>query len=181
MGFKAIETRYKGYRFRSRLEARWAVFFDAMGEPWEYEKEGYDLDGTPYLPDFFLPGMNCFVEIKGVTPTAEELRKAELLRDGSGFAVAVFYGLPTENKGRLYCWDISDSSGGSSEWDVFLCNTAEGDLAFGLPERWRDRSFLADAAMAFYLPTQFGYFPCVKTDIALDAAKAARFEHGEKG
>ena len=28
---KAIETYYKGYRFRSRLEARWAVFFDAAG------------------------------------------------------------------------------------------------------------------------------------------------------
>lgn len=26
---KAIDTYYKGYRFRSRLEARWAVFFDA--------------------------------------------------------------------------------------------------------------------------------------------------------
>ncbi len=30
---KAIETRYKGYRFRSRLEARWAVFFDALSVP----------------------------------------------------------------------------------------------------------------------------------------------------
>jgi hypothetical protein len=40
---KAIETRYKGYRFRSRLEARWAVFFDALGVEWEYEKEGFDL------------------------------------------------------------------------------------------------------------------------------------------
>lgn len=40
---KAIETSYKGYRFRSRLEARWAVFFDALGIEWEYEKEGYDL------------------------------------------------------------------------------------------------------------------------------------------
>jgi hypothetical protein len=30
MKIKAIETRYKGYRFRSRLEARWSVFFDAM-------------------------------------------------------------------------------------------------------------------------------------------------------
>jgi hypothetical protein len=28
MSAKAIETHYKGYRFRSRLEARWAVFFD---------------------------------------------------------------------------------------------------------------------------------------------------------
>lgn len=38
-----IETRYKGYRFRSRLEARWAVFFDVLGVRWEYEPEGYDL------------------------------------------------------------------------------------------------------------------------------------------
>ena len=28
---QVIETAYKGYRFRSRLEARWAVFFDAIG------------------------------------------------------------------------------------------------------------------------------------------------------
>ncbi len=40
---KAIETRYKGYRFRSRLEARWAVYFDTLGWKWEYEKEGYDF------------------------------------------------------------------------------------------------------------------------------------------
>lgn len=35
-----IETIYKGYRFRSRLEARWAVFMDACGADWEYEPEG---------------------------------------------------------------------------------------------------------------------------------------------
>lgn len=28
---KAIETEYDGHRFRSRLEARWAVFFNAVG------------------------------------------------------------------------------------------------------------------------------------------------------
>ena len=50
---KAIQTRYKGYHFRSRLEARWAVFFDAMGWNWEYEPEGFDLgNGLYYLPDF---------------------------------------------------------------------------------------------------------------------------------
>ena len=27
---KPIETKYNGYRFRSRLEARWAVFFDMI-------------------------------------------------------------------------------------------------------------------------------------------------------
>ena len=35
---KAIETIYNGYRFRSRLEARWAVFFDEMGIKYEWQK-----------------------------------------------------------------------------------------------------------------------------------------------
>lgn len=39
---KAIETFYAGYRFRSRLEARWAVFSATLGVPFEYEKEGFD-------------------------------------------------------------------------------------------------------------------------------------------
>jgi hypothetical protein len=52
---KAIETAYKGYRFRSRLEARWAVFFDALGIVWEYEKEGFELPSGRYLPDFWIP------------------------------------------------------------------------------------------------------------------------------
>lgn len=53
---KAIETVYNGYRFRSRLEARWAVFFGALRIPYEYEPEGFDLGGLWYLPDFRLPG-----------------------------------------------------------------------------------------------------------------------------
>lgn len=49
---KPIETHYLGFRFRSRLEARWAVFFQKLGVQWEYEPEGFDLGGTYYLPDF---------------------------------------------------------------------------------------------------------------------------------
>lgn len=50
---KPIETEYNGYRFRSRLEARWAVFFDALGVRYEYEPEGFELpSGKLYLPDF---------------------------------------------------------------------------------------------------------------------------------
>jgi len=45
---KAIQTEYRGYLFRSRLEARWAVFFDACGVDWEYEPEGYDLGSGGY-------------------------------------------------------------------------------------------------------------------------------------
>jgi hypothetical protein len=64
-----IETSYRGYRFRSRLEARWAVFLDAAEIQWEYESEGFDLSGTYYLPDFWLPGQRSFLEIK---PRASE-------------------------------------------------------------------------------------------------------------
>jgi hypothetical protein len=50
-----IQTRYAGYLFRSRLEARWAVFFDALGLRWEYEPEGFVLpSGEKYLPDFCI-------------------------------------------------------------------------------------------------------------------------------
>jgi hypothetical protein len=62
-----IETYYHGYRFRSRLEARWAVFFDALGERWEYEPQGYKLDGEFYLPDFWLPERKAFLEVKPMT------------------------------------------------------------------------------------------------------------------
>lgn len=52
---KPIETWYQGRRFRSRLEARWAVFFDSLGTRWEYEPEGYVTEHGPYAPDFWLP------------------------------------------------------------------------------------------------------------------------------
>lgn len=65
---KAIDTRYNGFYFRSRLEARWAVFFDALGLEYQYEPEGFDIDGDWYLPDFFLPHFNAWIEIK---PTIE--------------------------------------------------------------------------------------------------------------
>lgn len=65
MEYKAIETHYNGYRFRSRLEARWAVFFDHAHIKYEYEPEGFELDdGTKYLPDFYLPEGGYYVEVK---------------------------------------------------------------------------------------------------------------------
>jgi len=72
---QAIETEYKGYRFRSRLEARWAVFFDEAGICWEYEKEGFEFDDMRYLPDFYLPESNVWVEIKGEMPGGAEMEK----------------------------------------------------------------------------------------------------------
>jgi hypothetical protein len=65
---KPIKTVYKGYRFRSRLEARWGVFFETLGIPWEYEKEGFQINGKYYLPDFYLPDIDTWIEIKPGPP-----------------------------------------------------------------------------------------------------------------
>lgn len=60
-----IETSYGDVLFRSRLEARWAVFFDLLGVKWLYEPEGFVLpSGARYLPDFFLPDLDIWAEIK---------------------------------------------------------------------------------------------------------------------
>ena len=59
-----IDTSYKGYWFRSRLEARWAVFFDNMGWDWVYEHEGFKLPSGYYLPDFYFPELNLWAEVK---------------------------------------------------------------------------------------------------------------------
>lgn len=56
MTVKAIEARYRGYRFRSRLEARWAVFFDALKVRWEYEEEGFAAGASEFRGDL-MPAM----------------------------------------------------------------------------------------------------------------------------
>jgi hypothetical protein len=100
---KPIETIYNGYRFRSRLEARWAVFFDTLGVKYEYEKEGYDLNGKKYLPDFWLPEQKCFIEIKGQKPTPDEIKKAELLALHTLAGVYLFYGdIEIPGQGSFY-------------------------------------------------------------------------------
>lgn len=73
---KAIETYYKGYHFRSRLEARWAKYFDVMGFEYLYEHEGFDLDSAGYyLPDFYLPHVDMWAEVKPKEFTTEEYEK----------------------------------------------------------------------------------------------------------
>lgn len=89
---KPIETRYDGHLFRSRREARQAVFFNELGIEYQYEPEGYDLEGTRYLPDFYLPRQDCFVEVKGQEPTYEELRKVKLLSLYTGKSAYLSHG-----------------------------------------------------------------------------------------
>lgn len=54
---KTIETEYNGTKFRSRLEARWALFFEWNKIEYYYEKEGYETPYGFYVPDFYLPNV----------------------------------------------------------------------------------------------------------------------------
>jgi len=109
MTIKAIETRYKGYRFRSRLEARWAVFFDAMGLDWEYEPEGFDLGGgLYYLPDFRI-NKKIYVEVKGgmrdgVEPSVDDKRKIMNFANQIDFdeSIIVLGDMPPAGKEHLF-------------------------------------------------------------------------------
>jgi hypothetical protein len=98
---RPIETRYKGYRFRSRLEARWAVFFDALGIEWQYEPEGFEANGERYLPDFFLPKSQTWVEVKGCD--------AALQADASRLATMLDWQSPLpgvmDGADPAYAWD----------------------------------------------------------------------------
>jgi len=78
-GTKAVETEYAGTIFRSRLEARWAAFFDVLGWPWVYEP--FDLDG--WFPDFLLEPVHMgfeqsspiLVEVKPISGFCPETAK----------------------------------------------------------------------------------------------------------
>jgi hypothetical protein len=84
----AIQTRYAGCHFRSRLEARWAVFFDDMGIPWQYEPQGFNIDGRNYLPDFLLTECQTWIEVKGDEHALDKpfLRTASMVLPQGPFA-----------------------------------------------------------------------------------------------
>jgi len=90
----AIETEYAGVRFRSRTEARWAVFFDALGLKWEHEPEAYTDGRTWYTPDFWLPELDCFWEVKGTRDY--DVAKVEMLCEVTGKELVVSYLHPSE-------------------------------------------------------------------------------------
>lgn len=92
---KSIETHYAGCLFRSRLEARWAVFFDALEVPWRYELDGVELaSGTRYLPDFWLPSIEVWLEVKAqLHPIDVKWREFhDEVNAGDEFAAASFVG-----------------------------------------------------------------------------------------
>jgi hypothetical protein len=176
---KAIETFYRGYKFRSRLEARWAVFFDTAGIKWEYEKEGYDLgEEGYYLPDFWLPEVTSrwsdtagvFVEIKPeIGEYVSDCEKKKLHALGQLFPTYCFRGLPwnpNDSGGYEFCGEIWDNN------MVFMhcepCNHVKIEFAEG------NYMFCPKCKAHASDQTQ-------KLELAYQAARQARFEFGQNG
>lgn len=184
-----LETHYNGYRFRSRLEARWAVFYDALGVPYRYEPEGFETPDGPYLPDFWLPEQGCWVEIKAREPSGDEQRRMAHVAESTGHRGFIFFGnipvIVRRDRWRFVENEYDESAYRIDEgWDVsyLWCECPRcgcvGIQFEGRADRLpckaqkcpgdgarRDRGHNADSS---------------RLEAAYVAARSARFEHGEK-
>jgi hypothetical protein len=184
MNVKAIDTRYAGCLFRSRLEARWAVFFDHLGITWEYEPQGYVIGGRPYLPDFklLLPGPQVvFAEVKNIEVDPLDGEHVELCRGlarATGAAVILLTGAPhwrPYNQVRpgsapneflavfFRDYDPKIQVADAYWWTAITVDEQTGMLQFPHDERAAGKSFGRGLVEA------------------VEAARSARFEHGEQG
>lgn len=175
---KAIETIHNGCRFRSRLEARWSIFFETLGIDYQYELQGYDFDGIYYLPDFWLPVHQCWIEIKGPEPTGDELRKAHLLSLHTGKPIFIFFGdawLPSQQKhGGAYRCSKTKWKQGYYWYECPNCKR----VGLAATDEGGHFSCQCTPTIARYS----GYNDnSHRLHIAYSAARQARFEHGEQG
>lgn len=198
-----IQTYYNGYHFRSRLEARWAVFFDEIGVEYEYEPEGFKTsDGTCYLPDFYLPQFLTYVEIKHASLIEEDrkiaLHKCEQLSWEVDCFILFCEGDPLDNNLKLFCTHYT-ASGCACDW--YKCGfISESETDIKLAVLFEDDSWdLSWGKGAFYYSdgtrveplTNYKYCsndkvrPVFELDNNYDflsekqLARQARFEHGE--
>lgn len=115
-----IPTTFDGRRFESRLEARWAKALKLLGFVYDYEPDGYRLtNGLCYLPDFWLPQVQMFAEVKPnddrsqLVLTDEARKKAVGLAIGTGKPVIILDGPPRETNHWAIWPDPMDPVG----WD----------------------------------------------------------------
>lgn len=170
---KAIETQYKGYRFRSRLEARWAVAFDTIGHAYLYEHEGFELPSGKYLPDFYFPNLDIWGEVKPTAFTQKELRKCADLVLYTHRPCVLLIGVP-EPTNYYFLFEYE-----GDVFDVPLKNEVFPGVGFEDCDLWW-------RSERFYVCTGWGCEFMEKKFIETNekpalAARAARFEFGESG
>ena len=187
---KALDTVYRGHKFRSRLEAKWAIFFDEVGIAFQYEPDGYKLsNGMFYLPDFFIPSWDSFVEIKPNNRFVYNDKCFYLARD-SGKKVIMFAGEP-------YAYGILDSCTEShyrtaifypdGGVDCGILESCDGPIVLRICQECggftltdnRDNHEHLGEPKGDRCFERLGYFDS-KLLSAYTHASQARFEHGEK-
>lgn len=193
---KAIETEYNGYKFRSRLEARWAYFFDMLDIQYQYEPEGIILsDGTRYLPDFYLPWFKCFLEIKSMDVYEDKEKRLlaeKKISDGmvnDNWPGIIVYGDPGNYVCKVFCYEYNDSSAGtysSSSGAIFgihphkrfpwICCCGDTKDREFYPTAYRTSEEMHVTNECEFNAEDF-MWPVVKR--AMRDARQARFEYGE--
>lgn len=193
-GIAPLETRYAGYRFRSRIEARWAVFFTRLGLDWQYEQQGFRVgrEQLPYLPDFYLPDQALYVEVK---PAYADQVDPEGVHRWETFAGEVVTSWPSE-RAAIFCGPIPDpekvnASGPpkSTRWyDDGIYVTGDCHYAwcacpagrhFDIQFEGRGGRILCGCPRA--LDDRYQTADDTRILNAYAAARSARFEHGESG
>lgn len=117
---KAFPTEYRGRTYRSRLEARWAAFFDLLG--WDVEYEPMDLGA--WSPDFLIrspEGAEVLVEVKPITSFEKDIaaKMARATHEVRSEASLLLVGLApqTLNSGLVLGWYGSPEDGRpSASW-----------------------------------------------------------------
>lgn len=94
------ETHHNGYKFRSSLIARWTVFFDSYGIEYEYVLDEIVMDNEKsYLPDFYIPLLGLYVEVKpSKALNLSELKKIESFSLGLDNNLLLIMGIPSEEE-----------------------------------------------------------------------------------
>lgn len=183
---KAIETVYNGYKFRSRLEARWAVFFDAYGIVYEYEHEGFELkNGMRYLPDFYLPGLDTFVEIKPILEMALiDVKKMDSFALDGEKQLLLIVGSPTYE--HMFLINRCTATPFEEFYDEVDSDITDAEVVASYFEQAMDYCAVEfkpspkDRTMTLTFKGRFPNDDAHHT-LSLLKGKQARFEHGKKG